>query len=375
MKKTTREPTVLHVITGLKKTAGTTTFVVELCHALSQLELVNPVIAVSDVDNEENWLPYHEIPLASIASIEKLHPAPDLIHIHGLWTPILHQVNRWALKHSIPVIFSPHGMLAPWAMKHKRWKKLLPWLMYQRRDLQNASAFHITAPIEEKWLNDLGLQRRCFVAPLGTYLPDLPEHREKPPNRRILFVGRIYPVKGLRNLIQAFAMLRKTGNLEGWSLLLVGPDQAGHVVELESVCEREGLHVTHGSDISEYSGEVHFSGALYGDEKNKAYLTSDLFVLPSFTENFGGVVIDALAYGVPVVASTNTPWEELERERCGKWVDNSPKSLAAALMALIALSDEERREMGENGRQLVFEKYTWASVAKQMADAYSEVRK
>ena len=93
----------------------------------------------------------------------------------------------------------------------------------------------------------------------------------------------------------------------------------------------------------------------------------------SFTENFGGVVIDSLSNGCPVIASTNTPWVELPKRRCGWWVDNDPKTLAETLFAAMSMSAEERHMMGERGRALVKEAYSWQAVASKMKAVYESV--
>jgi glycosyltransferase involved in cell wall biosynthesis len=103
------------------------------------------------------------------------------------------------------------------------------------------------------------------------------------------------------------------------------------------------------------------------------YRSADLFVLPSHSENFGLVVAEALASGVPVITTRGTPWEELVAHRCGWWVEKTTDSLAEALRDAMSRTDEERREMGERGRQLIEQKYTWSSVAAQMKSVYEWV--
>jgi glycosyltransferase involved in cell wall biosynthesis len=107
-----------------------------------------------------------------------------------------------------------------------------------------------------------------------------------------------------------------------------------------------------------------------GEAKWNLYRSADLFVLPSHSENFGLVVAEALACGVPVIASRGTPWEDLITHRCGWWVDNRPETLADALREATGLTDEERQAMGARGRDLVKTKYSWSPVAAQMKSVY-----
>lgn len=126
-----------------------------------------------------------------------------------------------------------------------------------------------------------------------------------------------------------------------------------------------------------------FTGALNDDEKWLAYARADLFVLPTYSENFGIVVAEALWAGVPVITTKGTPWGELETTKCGKWIDlpaegSNPSAwtaLVAALREMMSLSDDERRQMGERGRKLVEAKYTWDAVVKAMVKGYRDVFK
>ena len=93
--------------------------------------------------------------------------------------------------------------------------------------------------------------------------------------------------------------------------------------------------------------------------------------MPSFTENFGATIVDALAHGKPCIASVYTPWKELEERNCGWWVNNAPEPLAGAILEMMSLDDAARLGMGECGRRLVKEKYTWDAVVKTMVEEYA----
>ena len=336
---------IVHVITGMQKAAGTTTFVENVVRELCALG--------------------HEATVAM--SADGFGPC-DVMHIHGLWSGLLHRAGAFAAARGIPVVWSTHGMTAPWSMRWKRWKKLPAWWLYQRRDLRRAAAIHCTTEQELEWNRRLGFEG-CFVVPLGTGeiasgAPAIASERAEGEERVLLFVGRIYPVKGLANLVQAWSLAssRGDGAMRGWKLRIVGPDQAGHMEFLKAEVGRLRVEET-----------VEFVGPKYGEELSREYASCDCLVLPSFTENFGGVVIDALAHGKPCIASASTPWRELRDRGCGWWVSNEPQPLAEAIGEMAAAGDLRRREMGAKGRALAEEKYSWPSVADSLAAHYGRI--
>lgn len=374
---------ILHVITGMQKAAGTTTFVENVVDGLKAKG--------------------HDVEV--VMSPDGFCQC-DIIHIHGLWSGLLHKASLFAKKNGIPVVWSTHGMTAPWSMRHKWWKKLPAWLLYQKRDLMNAAAIHCTTELEVEWNKALGF-KNCFIAPLGTHLPKIKQfHSTATPtataptptpthnsNYTLLFVGRIYPVKGLVNLIKAWKLVqtqarnsqdltiplyRYNSNLQlnhplsnsnsklqlnyNWKLRIVGPDQAGHQAELEALVRELNL-----------GDSVEFAGPKFGDELSAEYDNCDCLVLPSFTENFGATIVDALAHGKPCIASTFTPWRVLQEYGCGWWVSNEPELLTAAIKEMASLDDSARWRMGMRGHKLVEDKYTWNAVVKVMVKGYEAV--
>ena len=118
---------------------------------------------------------------------------------------------------------------------------------------------------------------------------------------------------------------------------------------------------------------IEFAGPKFGNELSAEYESCDCLVLPSFTENFGATVVDAMAHGKPVITSTFTPWEEVQERGCGWWVSNETEALAKTIQEMIEASDERRCEMGKIGRRFVDEKYTWGAVAQTMVNEYKRV--
>lgn len=278
---------------------------------------------------------------------------PDLIHDNGIWLPHNHAL---AGRRTVRLV-SPRGMLEPWARSHKRLKKALAWGLYQRADLRKAAALHATAEAEAANLERLKLSPPIRVIPNGVDLPTL-RATEKPPIRTALFLGRIYPVKGLPMLIEAWARVRP----EGWRLRIAGPDEADHRAEVERAVRAAGLGAV-----------VDFLGPLAGEAKHAAFEEADLFILPSHSESFGMAVGEALAHGVPVLTTRAAPWPMLEARGCGWWADPEPQAIAAALATATSQDRAALRAMGERGRALIAEQYSWDSVAQAFLALYEDI--
>ena len=407
---------ILLVISSLRKSSGVSTFVAGVANACAAaghavtVAVRNPAATGCAALDARVALRGVDEVLATVKPGQY-----DVAHLNGLWEPLLHRACRVLDAARIPLVWSVHGMLAPWSLKHKRWKKFLAWHLYQKRDLQRVRLFHATVPEEEKWIRDLGFTQPVVVAPLGTTLPPLPQSPDPTfPHshiRTLLFVGRIYPVKALDRLIEAFA--RCGDAAKGWRLRLVGPDQAGHMAELMSLCDRLGLPYTRpDQNAAEIKGSeqsvsnppipqshnptipqshnptipqsynptipqshnapprVEFVGPRFDADLSREYAACDCLTLVSHTENFGATVVDALAHGKPVITSTKTPWKVVQEKDCGWWVENDVESLARALREMMGMPDAARGEMGRVGRRIAEDGYSWTAVARAIADAY-----
>lgn len=284
---------------------------------------------------------------------------PDILHDHGVWLPSNGAAAVVARRFDVPLVISTRGMLSAWALNHNRWKKRLAWLAYQKRVLRQAHLFHVTSDPEGEILRRLGFDQPIAVIPNGVQLPDM-TRAEMPRNtrRKALFLSRLHPKKGLPMLISAWARVRPSN----WELVLVGPSENGHRAELEEQVRR-----------CELTADVTFAGPVSDAEKWSWYRSADLFVLPTHSENFGIVIAEALASGLPVLTTTGAPWEELERHRCGWWADVGVRAITGALRKATGLTDEERLAMGQRGRTLVKEHYAWQHIGRKMHEVYAWV--
>jgi glycosyltransferase involved in cell wall biosynthesis len=287
------------------------------------------------------------------------HP-PDLMHVHGLWMPQLHVAFQQAAKQNIPCVLSPHGMLKQWALHHHAWKKNIALRLYQQWDLKQAKCLHATAQPEADQFRHFGIRQPIALVPLGLDLPSPVFSSTKPliakDGRNILFLSRLHPSKGVFDLVGAWARVRQPG----WRVVVAGPDEDGNLAEVKRRIGVQGMEQ-----------DFVFTGPVFGKEKENVYAQADLFVLPSYSENFGLVVLEAMAHGVSVITTRATPWRELETCQCGWWIDVGVDALTETLRSAIHCSDAQRQGMGQRGRELVQTKYQWPVVARQMTNIYT----
>lgn len=282
--------------------------------------------------------------------------APTVVHDNGIWRPVNHIVSSLAQEMNVPRVVSTHGMLEPWSVRHKSLKKRIAWWAYQRGDLSCADVLHATAESEAHSLRELNVDTPVLIAPNGVTLP---ENRDEPKardgDRICLFLSRIHRVKGLVNLVEAWSRVQPPE----WEVHIAGPDENGHKKEVQRRIQERGL-----------SSSFTFLGPVQGAQKDEVFRRSDLFVLPTHSENFGIVVAEALSYGIPVITTNGAPWHDLEEYDCGWWVDVGVDPLAEALEEALHIPAREREAMGRRGRRLVEQKYTWSRVAESLQETY-----
>ena len=268
---------------------------------------------------------------------------PDIVHVHALWDPLVHKAINLAHKKGVKIIHSPHGMLTPWALNNKKNKKKLAWHLYQKRDLYKVSAFHVTCDDEKEDIKRLGFKQDIVVIPLGIDLPHI-DLSHKIYSKSILFMSRIHPKKGLLNLVYAWDKIRK----EGWKIIICGPDDDNHL----SIVKKEISHL----GLNDF---FVFKGSVEGEEKDNLLRSCDLFVLPTYSENFGIVILEALSYGLPVITTVGAPWKDVVAYNAGWWIEIGVEPLIEALNEFFTLSEKAHIEMGHNAIVLAEKEYSW----------------
>jgi len=370
---------VIHTVGSLRQSAGgPSRTVTALCRELGRLGMQVDLLSqdAAGAGADENLRPPVDLVTTTLASAYRLpyvgkpwspsframlrkccHQSQGkLIHDNGIWLPTNHAAAMVARKVDIPLIVSTHGMLEPWSLSHRAWKKRLAWRLYQHRDLLTARVLHATAQQEADNLRWLGLRQPIAIIPNGVDLPAWSEDSKVQEVPRIaLFLSRIHPIKGLLNLVDAWRVARPCG----WRVIIAGPDEEGHRAVVEERIKAAGL-----------AADFEFVGAVDGSDKTALYCRADLFVLPSFTENFGVVVAEALACGVPVITTKGTPWGGLVTHRCGWWVEIGSEPLIGALLEATSLPPAVIGEMGKRGRSYVEQHFGWPGIAREMLAVY-----
>lgn len=294
----------------------------------------------------------------------------DVLHNHGLWMfPNLY-ARRVALAAKIPLVISPRGMVEQWSLGRSRWKKWFVWHAFEKTNLARAALFHATSHDEVASIRALGFRQPIAMIPNGIEIPEagaagdrtlleqqFPELRNR---RWLLFLSRLHPKKGVLELLRVWQRLQ--AQFPDWQLVLAGPDLDGYSATVRAAV----------NDL-QLSARVTLTGMLAGELKDAAWAGAELFVLPTYSENFGIAVAEALAHGCPALTTRGAPWRGLVEQRCGWWIEMTEAELTAALAAALQLPAEERRALGGRGRDWVRRDFSWAGIAERMASAYAHL--
>ena len=285
----------------------------------------------------------------------------DVVHLTAIYSfPTIPTLLACRLFRK-PLIWSTRGALQDDQMFELSPKKRLKsiWIFICNMLLHpDKTVLHTTSVIERS----LSLSRiphaRAVIITNGVYSPpSLPRRNYCPSGQlRLLFLSRLHPKKGLENLLDAMAELKSLDI----NLSIYGTGDDAYVSSLKERAQMLDL----------LGQSVRFYGHVDGESKKSAFMNADVFVLPSYSENYGIVIAEALSYGVPVIASHGTPWERLDDKKCGLWVDNSPKSLVDAIMSIRQM---DLAEMGYRGREWVKDEFSWDLISKKMYLVYQEM--
>ncbi len=293
----------------------------------------------------------------------------DVVHIHGLWSfPGTCGALAAGWEH-VPYVVSPQGMLNDWAMRFRAYKKVPYWYMVERRTVQRAAWIHFATEEEQRQAQTWVAGKKSKVIPIGL---DLQEFAALPPRGAfrdrqgiprdvplVAFLGRVHRIKGLDVLLQA--LVRVKAEVPEVILAIAGPDEDGHTRRLQRLAQSLGIEE-----------HVCWLGAIEEQVKHHFLVDTDVFVLPSFSENFGLAAVEAMAFGCPVILGRGVNIaRQVEAYGAGLVVSTEPEALATVIVHALR-NQEDRQAMGRGGRRLVAEWYDGEAVAREMLKGYEE---
>jgi len=386
---------VLHVIPSVaERSGGPATAIIPMCRALMEqgveVLLVTTDAGLSDdqLDRKSWGLPpilrnYKGVPAMFFPSqlgesFKYSRPLSSwlrsnvqqfgLAHIHAVFNHSSVAAAHACRKAGVPYIVRPLGTLDPWSMAQKSLRKRLFWQVSGKGMLRRASAVHYTSAVEKRATEELLEMNHGKVIALGIdgdvsnsfgkdtlteYFPLLAR------DPYLLVMSRLHPKKGLDVLLDAFLSLAQEKRWERWRLVIAGDGAADYVLKLKSKAKSQRERIV-------------FTGWLEGEKKAAVLSGASLLVLPSYQENFGLCVMEALSTSVPVLVSPHVNLaEEIDSVSAG-WISEVEKDALAATLAQ-ALSDEaELERRGRAGKELS-ERYSWGAAAKSLRELYEDI--
>ncbi len=301
----------------------------------------------------------------------------DLLHIHSLY--LFHNFigGYFARKYSIPHIIRPHGTLDPYLHKRHRFRKAIVEALFENRNLSNASAIHFTSREEQQLAAPHIFGTKSFIVPNGLNPADyscmptagtlkrfFPQTENK---KNILFFGRLNFKKGLDLIIPAFIKLAKES--PSYHLILAGPDDEGFGNMAVKQLKKNNLQT-----VGNHS-RLTLTGMVEGEKKLALLNESDIFVLPSYTENFGISVIEAMSCGLPVIISDKVNiWREIVKDGAGIAGPCDSNWLSDAIFYLLN-NPKLRHEMSQKGKVSVQSRFEWKKIAETLEKEYEAIIK
>ncbi len=292
----------------------------------------------------------------------------DLILVHGIWQ--FHSFAAWLASRQAKLDYYiyTHGMLDPWfktAYPVKHIKKWIYWVLIENRVLRDARGVLFTCE-EERLLASKSFPRykaHEIVVAYGIQAPaddpltsraafflEYPQLRDK---RLLLFLSRIHPKKGCDQLIEAFAQVKDTDSR--LHLVIAGPDQVGWTAELQKQAEKLGV-----------AERITWMGMASGERKWGAYRAADVFVLPSHSENFGVVIAEALACGLPVLTTNKVNiWREVEADGAGFIANDDLPGIIGLLTKWISMREQDCDNMRVRARKCFDSRFTISETVRK----------
>ncbi len=274
----------------------------------------------------------------------------DIVHTQGIW--LFPNIVPYIIKKKISFHFvlSPRGMLSKWALENSRIKKKIVYTLGgQKKAFEQVDCFHATSLTEYKEIRSFGLKQPVALIPNGTYAGKISKKRKL----YISFFGRIHPKKGIENLINAF---NEISNLSKYSLNIYGiPEDLSYFNKIEKLCR--------------LNDKINLLPPVYGEKKTLAYQESSFVIMPSFSENFGNVILEAISQGIPVIASQNSAWGEIEDRNVGFLIEPTQNDIKRVILDLNNLSELDINKLSENSF-MYSKEFQWEQIGEKFLGLY-----
>lgn len=266
----------------------------------------------------------------------------DIVHVSSIYFPTSLVTAFVAFFFRKKLIWSVHGEVAEFALKNNEsQKRLVLWLV--KSILGTYPLFHSTCDAETGFI-EKAFGDEARIEQITNYF-EVPAVQIRKASKYLLYIGRLNHYKGIEDLIQAVA-LSKNFRESDFVLKVAGDGADKYKAYLNDLVKQLGL-----------SNKIQFIGQVEGDAKHQLFADAYFTILPSHTENFGVVVIESLAQNTPVIASIYTPWEILDEEKIGYWVDNSPPALATTIDEILTLDKSKYESYRQRCRAFVIEHF------------------
>lgn len=365
------------VLDNIDKTGGgPSRSVPTLANGLSRVGIKVTLLALKSADMNIHLLEDSNVEFIAIdrhignRELEKIIVSRrfDIIHQQGMWVPIYHRIAIIARNNRIPYIMTPRGMLEPWCLTKNKWKKRLALALYQMRDINKSACVFSTAESEADNLRALGVKVPISVIPNGLEIDDYPcRNTSINVKKQVLFLSRIGIKKGIEVLIDAWRVI--SSKYADWQLLIVGNGSEDYIATLNDIIKKQNL-----------SHSIMIKEPAFGKQKTRLYQESSLFCLPSYSENFGMVIAEAMSCGVPAITTTNTPWILLNGEistmgakvskKTGWCIELSKENLITALDEAMSLDKDILFKMGQDASLLIHDNFDIRNVAIKVKKLY-----
>ncbi len=300
-----------------------------------------------------------------VAALKAEASDAEQFHFHGVWDSVYRFASVFARRRRIPYCILLNGMLDPWSLSQRRFKKQVALALSFRRILNGASFLHLGNTDERELIRPLRLTTPTHIIPNGVFLEEIfplpppgtfrAAHPELGNRPFVLFLSRLHYKKGLDYLADAFAIVARENNRV--ELVVAGPD-GGARPEFETAIRQHGIQA-----------RVHLTGPIYGTAKLGALVDAAVFCLPSRQEGFSVAITEALACGLPCVITPGCHFPEVQSEGAGLIPDLDAAAVAKALLSMLK-DPAGLAEMSQRARDLVASRYTWPRIAQMCVEQY-----